>query len=105
EDAAVDADFFFDGPARLLLDGIPGDKATDEAFATFSVFDFGLRARCTIGRGDINEAGGFVVAHRPPIVDGPLFAAALIGRNFDCASGDEIVRVGPCSVDKGIGGN
>ena len=105
EDAAVDGDFFFDGPARLLLDGIPGDEAADESFAAFSVFDFGLRACCAIGRGDINEAGGFVVAHGPPVVDGPLFAAALIGRNFDGASGSEIVGMGPGGLDKRIGGN
>src|SRR5207245_1481351 len=77
KNATIDGNLFFDGPARCFCNGIPGDEAAEEARATFTGFDrrFGIGA--AVRRWNVDETGQRVVTHGPPVVDGPLAAAAL----------------------------
>src|SRR5207248_6156875 len=75
ENAAVDSNFLFDRPPCSFRDGIPRDEAAEQSLAAFTGFHRSFSIRAPIRRWNINKPGKRVIAHGPPIVDGPLVAA------------------------------
>src|SRR5438445_5621322 len=100
ENAAIGGDFFLDGPASRLSHGIPGDEAAEQTLAAFSRIGRGTGVRRAIGCWYVNQSGPRVVAHGPPVVNGPLPSATRRSRKEHGASGLKIDGRGPNDVDE-----
>src|SRR5262249_10997613 len=94
---------FIEGPARGFRDGIPGDETAKKARAAFAGFNRSFGVGAAVRRWNINKPGERVVAHKPPVVNGPLTATTLGSRNKNQLGHLQIVSGGPYSFHQQLG--